>query len=70
MIVFTRNRIYRSLKGMTKQSSTRDILGIDIETYKKWINIQMSPDMTSDKIEIDHVKPICMFDVSIDEELR
>ena len=30
----------------------------------------MSPDMTGDNIKIDHVKPICMFDVSKDEELR
>ena len=30
-----RSRIYKSLKGMTKQSSTKDILGIDIDTYKK-----------------------------------
>ena len=28
----TRNRNYKCLKGMTKQSSTKDILGIDIET--------------------------------------
>ena len=33
----TRNRIYKSLKGMTKQSSTIEILGIDKETYKRWI---------------------------------
>ena len=34
LIVYTRNRIYKSLNGMTKQSSTKEILGIDIETYK------------------------------------
>ena len=28
----TRKRIYKSLKGITKQTSTRDVLGIDIET--------------------------------------
>ena len=66
----TRNRIYKSLKGMTKQSSTKDILGVDIDTYRKWIEWQMTPEMNWSKIEIDHVKPICLFDVSIDEELR
>ena len=30
----------------------------------------MTPDMTWDNIEIDHVKAICLFDVSKDEELR
>ena len=66
----TRNRIYKSLKGMIKQSSTKEILGIDIDLYRKWIKFQMSPDMTWDNIEIDHVKPICMFDVSDDEQLK
>ena len=30
----------------------------------------MTPDMTWNNIEKDHVKAICMFDVSKDEELR
>ena len=30
----------------------------------------MSPEMKWSKIEIDHLKPICLFDVSKDEELR
>ena len=30
----------------------------------------MTPDMTWDNIQIDHVKAICMFDVSKDEELE
>ena len=29
----------------------------------------MTPDMNWTNIEIDHVKPICMFDLSEDEEL-
>ena len=70
LISNTRNRIYKSLKGMIKQSSAKDILGIDIETYKKWIEYQMTPEMNWSNIEIDHVKAICLFDVSKDEELR
>ena len=70
LISNTRNRIYKSLKGMTKQSSTKEILGIDIETYKKWLEFQFTPEMNWSNIEIDHVKPICMFDVSKDEELK
>ena len=66
----TRRRIHRVLKGKLKPSSTIDILGIDIDTYRKWIEFQMTPDMTWDNIEIDHVKAICLFDVSKDEELK
>ena len=66
----TGNRIYKSLKGMTKQSSTKDILGVDIDTYRNWIEWQMTPEMKWSNIEIDHVKPICLFDISKDEELK
>ena len=70
LIKKTRNRLYHALNGKSKSSSTREILGIDIETYKKWTEIQMTPDKTWENIEIDHVKSICMFDVSKEEELR
>ena len=66
----TRNRIYQSLKGMVKSSSTKDILGIDIETYKRWIEWQTTPDMTSENSEIDHVRPIPSFNISDDEQLK
>ena len=65
----TRIRMSKSFKSSTKQSS-RDLLGINIETYRRWIVWQMTPEMKWSNIEIDHVKPICMFDVSKDEELR
>ena len=55
---------------MTKQSSTKDILDIDIDLYRKWIKFQMTSDINWTNIEIDHVKPICIFDGSKDEELR
>ena len=55
---------------MTKQSSTKQISGIDVDLYKKRIDWQMTPDMNWTNIEIDHVKPICLFDVFKDEELR
>ena len=31
---------------------------------------QMACDITWDNFGIDHVKPICMFDISIEEELK
>ena len=70
LISNTRNRIYNSLKGMTKQSSTKEILGIDIDLYRKWLEFQFTPKMNWENIEIDHVKSICMFDVSDNEQLK
>ena len=70
LICRTRNRICQALKCMMKQSSSRDILAIAIDTYKKWLEFQFTPEMNWSNIEIDHVKRICMFDVIKDEELR
>ena len=55
---------------MTKQSSTKELLGIDIDLYKKWIEHQMTPDMEWSNMETDHVRCICFFDVSKVEELK
>ena len=66
----TRRRILLALNGKSKSSSTLDILGIDVETYRKWIDWQFTPEMNWRNIETDHVKPICMFNVSEDEELK
>ena len=70
LICRTRNRIHQASRGKIKSSSTKDILGIVIKLYKKWIKFQFTPEMNWSNIEIDHVKPICLFDVSKDEELR
>ena len=66
----TRRRIRNALSGRSKQSSTKDTLGKDIDNNGKWIEYQMTPEMNWLNIEIDHVKPICMFDVSKDEQLK
>ena len=70
MISNTRIRIRKALNGKMKSFSTGDILGIDVGTYRKWIHWQFTPEMNWSNIEIDHVKPICLFDVSKDEELQ
>ena len=70
LICNTRRRIHHALNGKSQSISTKEILGIDIKTYKKWIEWQMTPDMTWDNIEIDHVKAICLFDISNDEQLK
>ena len=56
LICRTRSRIRKALQGKSESSSLKDILGIDINTYKRCIVWQMTPDMTWDNIEIDHVK--------------
>ena len=70
MIRNTRRRIHHALNGKSKSSSTKEFLDIDVDSYRKWIEFQFTPEMNWEKIEIDHVKPICLFDVSKDEELK
>ena len=65
-----RRRIHHVLNGESKPSSTGDILSIDIDLYRKWIKFQMTPDKNWTTIEIGHVKAICMFDVSKDDDLK
>ena len=66
----TGSRFRQALRGKIKSSSTRDILGIDIDSYKKWVKFHFTPEMNWSNIDIDHVKPICLFDVFKDDELR
>ena len=61
LICNTRRRVHKPSNGKTKSSSTIDILGIDIETYRKLIEFQMTPEMNWSNIETDHVKAICFF---------
>ena len=70
LISKTRSRIRTALQRKTKSSSTINILGIDLDTYRNGIEFQMTPDMTWDNIKIDHNNAICFFDVAKDEELR
>ena len=70
LIHITTCRIRQALSGKLKLSSTREILGIDINLYKKWIEYQFTPEMNWSNFEIDHVKQVCMFNVSDDEELK
>ena len=41
----TKRRIHQALQGKTKSSSTRNILGIDIDLYRKWIEWQFTPEL-------------------------
>ena len=53
-----------------KSSSTKEILGIDTETYRKWTEWHFTPQMNWSNIEIEHVRTICSFDTSKDEQLK
>ena len=66
LICNTRRRIHHALNGKWKSPSTREFLGIDIDLYRKWIEWQFKPEMNWSHTEVDHIKPICMFDVSKD----
>ena len=70
LIKNTGRRIHHAMNGKSKSFSTKEILGIDINLYKKWIEFQFTPEMNWENIEIDHVKPIHKFDVTKDDELR
>ena len=70
LIQNTRRTLHHALNGKSKSSSRKDILAIGIDTYRKWFEYQMTPNMTWDNIEIDRVKAICFFDVSEDKELN
>ena len=62
--------MHHALNAKSKSSSTLDILGIDVEKYRKWFEWQVTPEINWTNTEVDHVKPICLFDVSKDEELK
>ena len=64
-----RRRIHHALNGKSKSFSTIDTLGNDIETFRRMIEWQMTPEMKWSNKEINHVKPNCMFDVTKDEEI-
>ena len=70
LICITRSRIRQALNRKTKSSSTIDMLGMNIDLYRKWIKFQMTSEMNWSNIEIDHVKAICLFDLSKDEALK
>ena len=70
MIRNKRSTIYHALSSKINSSSTLDIIGIDLDTYRNRIEIQMTSDMIWNNIEIDDLKPICMFDMSNNDELK
>ena len=60
LLLNTRRRIHYALKGKLKSSSTKDILEINIVTYRKWIEWQMTPEMNWSNLEIDRNLFVCL----------
>ena len=61
---------FNFLKGNRKWSSTKDVIAIDIETYKKWNKLQMTTGMNWSSIEINLAKRISSFEVSKNKVMR
>ena len=66
----SRLRIHHALKGELKSSTTKDILGKDIETCRNWVEFWKSPDLNSNNSHLDQREPIFSFDVSKIDELK
>ena len=63
MITNTRTRLWHALKRDIKSSSTKDLLRIDNDFFQKM-------DTNWSRLEVDNIKPLSYFDVSIGEEIR
>ena len=55
---------------MTNFPSTKDFLGFDIDTFRRLIEYQSSPETVWSIIQSDHVRPISSFDISNTKELK
>ena len=63
-----RNRIYKALHSNSKSAKTMELLGCEIEFFKKWIESQFTPEMNWKNIHIDHHVPCAAFDLSKEDE--
>ena len=70
----TRVRINKAIKHNYKNSSSKELLGCEIDFYKEYLEKQFKPDMNWNNYgllwDIDHVRPCATFDLSIEEEQK
>lgn len=68
-----RSRIYIALNGGNKSKKTLDILGCEIEYFKKYLEDQFFPEMSWENYgliwEIDHIIPCVRFNLKNEDEL-
>ncbi len=67
-----RSRLYCAINNNQKNGSAVDDLGCSIEELKRYLESQFQEDMSWDnygKWHIDHIKPLCLFNLSDKIEL-
>ena len=67
LIQTTRRIIHYALKVEKMSSSTIDLLGKGVKSYRKWIDFQRTPENKWNNICSVHVKQISSFNVSKEE---
>lgn len=70
-----RSRIRNVVKKGYKSAPTLELLGCSLEEFKTYLESKFTEGMTWDKIlsgeiHIDHVRPCCSFDLSIEESQK
>ena len=53
-----------------KNFKTEELLGISFSEFKKYIEFLMSPEMSWELVELDHIQPLSSFDLTNPEQLR
>lgn len=69
-----RCRIWHAVKGISKEQSSKDLLGCNNQEYKEYLTKQFLPEMTIENYgtvwEVDHMKPCSSFDLTDEEERK
>ena len=69
-----RSRLGQVLRGNSKSQTTKQLIGIDFETFTKWIEFQFEEGMLLENygsiFHLDHVLPISSFNLLDEEELQ
>ena len=67
-----RTRLRLALVKQVTQNNSKieDLLGISINEFKNYIEFLMSPEMSWNTIELDHIRPLSSFDLTNSEQLK